>query len=924
MRFRLLSLVSLVSLIGLMLAAMALPASAAAAHTITPTPMSFPNATVNSTITKAAVIKNSGTTNLQFKATISGSGFALTNVTPGAGSCLTGPNSGLNVAPGGTCTVTVAFTPTALGPFSGTITVSALPATGSPNTWSTYSTTGTPLVHSFGVSGSGAKITSTVSPASLAFGYIESGAAKYLTAKVTNTATVPITVSPSYSGAVEFGPSPYFSLGSDACVHPSGETLVYQVVPVGGSCDLEVAFRPTATGSRTGTATLSMARVQSGRTGEIGDPGPAEVTKTVALSGSGTTPLFTLTPTSLAFGQITQGGYKTLDVTVKNTSKNPLQFWPDSAGSGYFSLYGDSCVQTIPNGLGQTYPITIEPAGTCRMQVTFFPETVGAHKATLVVGAYTPASPTVNGGPAGIRVSSRSLPVTGTGIAPTSTLAPTSLAFGTVTVEGMKFLPVKVTNTSTTFVSYEPRMASAGSAFFVSPGGSSSGVPDCEESQPYGQSHPRSIPAGTSCTFLVGFFPQALGSQSAQVIVDTHGNSGSVQASKTLAVSGTGGVVTLTASPTSIAFGNVTVTGTKTVPVVLTNTSNVSVQYWPGTATAPYSLSMGTCFAAGDFPTPVYVPPGGSCTAQVSFKPTATGAKSGSVVVDVYRSGNYAGPTGTKRATRSIAVSGTGIKPTMTVSPISYAFGALTVDTSRSRSVTVTNTSQIPLQFDISVTGVPNYSVTDSDGDGGDDNGCAAPGPPTYYRIRTIAPGEACTMSVRFHPTAVGSFNGTVTVTGHTPGEGLFVEGPALTSASMSVSGSGKALGATVSPTSLSFGYVKAGTEKVLTLTVTNTATTAVSYVPTGPSESPFQVVGVTLNGTDCAYSSSYGNTYLTVAPGGKCTITTRFAPWGVGARTGTFRIGIYRSPDAAGTYRDLPAGSPETTLVVNASGTGN
>ena len=75
---------------------------------------------------------------------------------------------------------------------------------------------------------------------------------------------------------------------------------------VGASCTISVVFKPTTGGAKSGTLTVT--------------GGGGAGTKAVALSGTAIVPLFTLAPSSLAFGEQAVGGTSAAQVvTLTNT-----------------------------------------------------------------------------------------------------------------------------------------------------------------------------------------------------------------------------------------------------------------------------------------------------------------------------------------------------------------------------------------------------------------------------------------------------------------------------------------------------------------------------------------------------------------------------------------------------------------------------
>src|SRR5262249_13404768 len=124
------------------------------------------------------------------------------------------------------------------------------------------------------------------------------------------------------------------------------------------SCAINVAFTPSATGSRTGVLTVT-------------DDAPGSP-HTVALGGTGdlAPPSVRLTTTSLAFSAQTVGTSATKTVTLTNTGGTPLRF---SARR----VIGDDFTETDKCGT------TVLASASCTLTVTFTPRTGGARAGTL-------------------------------------------------------------------------------------------------------------------------------------------------------------------------------------------------------------------------------------------------------------------------------------------------------------------------------------------------------------------------------------------------------------------------------------------------------------------------------------------------------------------------------------------------------------
>ncbi len=204
---------------------------------LTPSSLAFGNQSVGTTsAAKVTTLQNNQRVPLTITGISTSGDFAQTST------CPLSPNT---LGAGASCTISVTFTPLAVGALTGTLTVSD----NAPNTPQTaqLSGTGTAPV--------------SLSPASLSFGnqvFSTTSAGKTVTLK--NTQTVPLTIS-SVSTSGDFAQTSKCPL--------SPNTL-----GAGASCTISVTFTPTALGTRTGTLTIT----------DNAGTSP----QTVSLSGTGT------------------------------------------------------------------------------------------------------------------------------------------------------------------------------------------------------------------------------------------------------------------------------------------------------------------------------------------------------------------------------------------------------------------------------------------------------------------------------------------------------------------------------------------------------------------------------------------------------------------------------------------------------------
>jgi hypothetical protein len=163
---------------------------------------------------------------------------------------------------------------------------------------------------------------------------------------------------------------------------------------------------------------------------------------------------------------------------------------------------------------------------------------------------------------------------------------------------------------------------------------------------------PVTLAAGASCTLQVVFTPSAVGTRSASLSI-----SSSAPTPPTISLTGTGvtggGTVTtppassLSVSPSALTFPSATV-GIASTPLsaTVTNTGAVAITLsaatFSGAAAGDYSVAAGC---------PATLAVGASCTVQVVFTPSATGARSASLSI----------PNNTANSPLTVPLTGTGV-----------------------------------------------------------------------------------------------------------------------------------------------------------------------------------------------------------------------------------------------------------------------
>ena len=365
------------------------------------------------------------------------------------------------------------------------------------------------------------------------------------------------------------------------------------------------------------------------------------------------------------------------------------------------------------------------------------------------------------------------------------------------------------------------------------------------------------LAVGQTCYLPVDFKPAHSGALNESLVL-TDNALNATGAKQSISLSGTGiDSQTVSLSATSLSFGSVYIGSTsnsQTVTLTNNGTSALSISSIALTGADASSFvfanSCGTSVAAG-----------ASCTIHGHFAPAAAGALTAAVTITYTGSGSPL----------SIALSGTGVKPPVTLSATSLSFGSVDVGRSgNSQSVTMTNTGTAALSIgSIAVTGTNASSFVFA-------NSCGT----------SLAVGANCTIHGHFAPTAAGALKATVTIT----------DSANTSPQSIALSGTGVAP-VTLSATSISFPATTVGTSSnSQSVTMTNSGTAALT------------ITSITLAGAN-ASSFVFANTCGTsLAVGANCTIHGHLAPTTTGALTASI------------TITDSASGSPQTIAL---SGTG-
>jgi len=378
-----------------------------------------------------------------------------------------------------------------------------------------------------------------------------------------------------------------------------------------------------------------------------------------------------------------------------------------------------------------------------------------------------------------------------------------------------------------------------------------------------------SLAAGANCSVSVTFTPAAAGSRSASVSMADNATA----SPQTVTLSGSGILAAPVAvlAPTNLTFtGQNTGTTSTAQQIKLTNSGNAT-------------LNIANISASGDFAQTNTCGPnlgaGSNCTINVTFTPTAGGARNGSLMVSDDASGSP----------QTASLTGAGLTPgaSASLSPASLSFpGTNLGSSSASQQATLTNTGSVAL-------GISGVSAS---GDFNQTNTCGT----------SLAGGANCKITVTFIPTANGLRSGTLSVSDDASGS---PQTASLTGTGLSTTPS-----VSLSPTSLNFPG---------TLVTSSSATQQVKLTNSG--NGALSISGISASGD---YSQT-NNCGASLGGAANCSITVTFKPTAGGSRTGSVSIadnatGSPQTVSLAGTGMDFSLSASPSSASVNAGQAAN
>lgn len=855
--------------LGLML--FVVPAEQKAALTLEPNPVDFGAVPLADTATREVILRSTGTKPANVTA------YSLGGAHAGDFRILNPEQCTGSLPPGMQCTLRLAATPTASGPRTGQLSLTAdTPEPVAPVTLKVQGVTGTLVAI----------------PGRLDFGDVEVGKSATLTTTLKNEGGAPVSISDLTTDSA-----------TAANYRVTGCTGV--ALQPAGTCVASVTFTPTAPGNASGTVlvkntgtpdtvtvTLSgsgkAAALPLGSLSPFTCPNPAQlgtlVTCTATLTNIGTVPLSVdgaptrsntafNAPTSDCPASLTPGAQCTVTLTgTFNTagSYSTNVSVPSSAGPVTSSAAvtvrapeltlttrahdtarateSNTQTHTLTNTGAFTVTVTmpavatttvrpgasVAPAGftvdsstcsttlaagaSCTVTTRFSPDKPGAYSGTLTVNASaTGWSGAASGGLNGVASN-----------APDTTMwleaVPNPVDWGLVSSQ----LSAPVEKVVTI---YNRSTSTAAANFGLTLGG-----PQAAEVNIVAQTCSTTLASGASCTVTLGFLPRGAGDQTHTAELRVRSSLPELVVPLTLRTM----AGTLTPSNSALDFGAVKIGTSRTLSVTFTNTGNAPVSRSAATITGTDAGRFSVNSTASTCPATIAV--GGTCLMDVTFTPTALPAVTATLA---HPHQGFASPT-------TVALSGSGLPADVPAGVLSNFTCTSPLQPGMSFSCTATITS----------TGTAPLSVTTATRTG------TTFGAPVLTGCSTsMVQGTSCTVSLGGTAPAAGTYSTDVTVT---------TNAGALTKPAQIVVGK-----ANVTLAMQDHGAVQIGSSNTATHVLSNQGPGSLSLGSVLPtvSTAPFSYVSKTCGAT--------------LAAGSSCEIVTRCSPTAAtaGSRNGTLTV---------------------------------
>ena len=253
------------------------------------------------------------------------------------------------------------------------------------------------------------------------------------------------------------------------------------------------------------------------------------------------------------------------------------------------------------------------------------------------------------------------------------------------------------------------------------------------------QSNCATVLPSASCIVIVTFTPQPAADPTTDPTTTTRISALEITSDSSTALDfisllGTATPSPLTIAPIALDFGSVQLGATSTLPLQITNTSTTPATFNSIFTTGDYTAT-GTCPTPGD-----PLAPATTCTEQITFTPTQTGTRTGTISI----------ATSLSALPINAPLTGIGIQSHLQITPSALDFASIAIGASANLTLTLANSGSAPVT-NISLNLSGDYALTVP---------CTA---------TILAPNATCNATITFTPTALGQRAGTLTIASSDP-----------------------------------------------------------------------------------------------------------------------------------------------------------
>jgi sugar lactone lactonase YvrE len=480
--------------------------------------------------------------------------------------------------------------------------------------------------------------------------------------------------------------------GNDFYFDPAGDRCSHQRLEPGTGCSFTVAFQPRSPGMRTANLVIS--------DDAIGGP------QLISLFGKATAPVAGLSTSTMHFSQSAGGTGKPQKVVLDNRGDGPLNIRSIAIEGTDFSQ-SNNCPSSLLPQASCTITVTLKeiPSGTRTGVLKITDDSAGnalGSRGGQLAGDLTQGTV-------------QTVILTGGLSSPWVTLTPSTLSFSQNLGGSSSAQIVILANTGDAPLSLS-QIRAAGD--FVQ-------TNNC----------PAVLAPNASCLVSVTFVPSTTGERDGYLVLADD----ATDSPQKLSLTGIGSLPSANLGPAQLTFSQNVGATSQPQTVTLRNSGDGPLTINNITVTGDYAQSN-NC--------PRSIAPRQTCTINVTFTPTGTGTRNGSLIVS-----DDSESIGGNQQT--VKLNGVGHQPAVGLNQTVLSPSANSGQMAPPDSILVTNTGDGELTIrSIELTGVAavDYRPLQTD--------CGA----------TVAPGASCAITVRFHPSAAGVRPATLVIRDDAPG----------------------------------------------------------------------------------------------------------------------------------------------------------